>query len=570
MRRRAIVVLLMLPVLAACSTVPTSSNTVQITQQPERPPAEVGIEPLPPEPGSTPEEIVRDFIAAAASRVAGHPVAQEYLTPQAQESWSDAAGIWVISGDFASVTTDANSVKVTANLVGTVDERGVFSIGGNSGVFTREFAVDQVDGEWRISNPPDGLIMLEEDFARLYHRLEAYFLDPTGQRVVPDPRYLISGDSQPTALVQRVIDGPSSWLTAGVRNPLTGVQLRSAVAVDGQAAVVDLTGLPADPEPALGDISAQLVWNLRQLGIRTVEVRVDGQAVRLNGIPAQQTTDDWASFDPDVVPVEGVGHYIDGGALKVVTTGEGTPGPAGTGAYALTSAAVKSDDRTRKLSFLVGVRNGGGGQQLLAGPYDGDLAVILGGRTFSAPTVASTRPEAWVVRDGTSIVRAQAGTAPQAVNSPTLAGLGRADAIELSPDGVRAAIVIDGPEGPTLYIGTVVRSEDGSVSLRDLRGVTPSLAQVVDVAWADSEELLVLADDAGEDRTVPYSVGVDGWGLDDVPTSGLPSQPTAIAAAPTRQPLVSAGSTIWQLAGATWVTLERGATRPGTAPFYPL
>jgi hypothetical protein len=569
--RRAIVVLLLLPALAACSTVPTSSNTVQITQAPERPQEEVGIEPLPPEAGSTPEEIVRDFIAAAASRVAGHPVAREYLAPQAAESWSDESGISVIGPDFASVTTDADSVKVTADLVGTVDERGVFLIGGNSGVFTREFNVEMVDGEWRITNPPDGLILLQPDFERLYRRLQAYFLDPTGQRVVPDPRYLITGESQPTALINRVLEGPSSALSAGVRNPLSGVQLRSAVAVDGQAAIVDLTGLQTDPEPALGDISAQLVWTLRQVGIRTVEVRVDGRAVRLEGVPAEQTTDDWPSFDPDVVPVEGVGHYVDGGALKVVSTGKATPGPAGTGAYDLTSAAVKADDRTGELSFLVGVRNAAGGQELLAGPYDGDLARILTGRTLSPPTVASTRPEAWVVRDGTAVVRAQAGGSPQAVNSPTLAGLGRADVLELSPDGVRAALVIDGPGGRTLYIGTVVRSEDGSVSLRDLRAIAPSLSQVVDVAWPDSAELLVLASDAREDRTVPYSVGVDGWGLDDVPTSGLPSEPTAIAAAPTRQPLVSAGRTIWQLAGATWVTLERGAEpRPGTAPFYPL
>ena len=39
---------------------------------------------------------------------------------------------------------------MTANLVGTVDERGVFSVGG-AGVFTREFTLEQVEGEWRIS-----------------------------------------------------------------------------------------------------------------------------------------------------------------------------------------------------------------------------------------------------------------------------------------------------------------------------------------------------------------------------------------------------------------------------------
>ena len=43
------------------------------------------------------------------------------------------------------------------------------------------------------------------------------------------------------------------------------------------------------------------------------------------------------------------------------------------------------------------------------------------------------------------------------------------------------------------------------------------------------------------------------------------------AAAPTKQPLVDAGGTIWQLFGGTWATLIRGQEPlPGTAPFYPL
>jgi len=175
------------------------------------------------------------------------------------------------------------------------------------------------------------------------------------------------------------------------------------------------------------------------------------------------------------------------------------------------------------------------------------------------------------VRDGNAVVRVPAGAAPQAVNAPTLPGLGRADVLRLSPDGVRAAVVVNGPAGRSLYVGTVVRAEDGSVELRDLRTVAPSLSQVVDVAWRDSGNLLVLASDQRADRIDPYAVGVDGWGLVTVPSAGLPSQPESVAAAPTRQPLVDAGGTIWQLAGGTWVTLVRGAEPlPGTAPFYPL
>ncbi|MCZ2859590.1 LpqB family beta-propeller domain-containing protein [Blastococcus sp. VKM Ac-2987] len=570
----AVALLAALLALTSCSTVPSASPVVEITQAPARVPQAVGIEPLPPEAGASAEEIVRDFINAAASTVRRHPVARQYLTPEADQAWDpDESGISVIGTDLAVVTTDAGAVTVTANLIGTVDPRGIFTA-AERGLFTRTFSLQQVDGEWRISTPPDGLIMLEPDFRRLYDGVAAYFLDWTGQRVVPDPRYLIRGDSQPTALVERLIAGPSAPLAAGVRNPLSEAELVRGVTVQGQTATVELTGLPAEPAPLLAEISAQLVWNLQQLDrprISNVVVLLDGEPVTPAGVPVQQTVEDWASFDPDAAPVDGVGHYIDAGAVKTVAEGQPVPGPAGTGEYGLTSAAIAADSASGQLSFLTGVRTDAGGATLLAGDYGGGLTEVLRAGTLSAPTVAATRTEAWVVRDGAELVRIPKGGPPQPVAAPTLPGLGRTEVLQLSPDGVRAAVVVDGPQGRRLHVGTVVRSEDGAVVLRDLRNVAPTLAGVIDVGWRDSGNLLVLAGDEGEDRIVPYSVGVDGWGLTLVPTSGLPSQPTALGVAPLRQPLVSAGDTVWQLAGGTWVTLVRGAEPlPGTAPFYPL
>jgi hypothetical protein len=557
--------------LSGCSTVPASSPTVQITQAPVPEAEDVGIEPLSPTAGAPPEDIVRGFIDAAASTMPGHPVAREHLAPAAARTWSDEAGITVISPDYATVTIQSDTVRVTANLVGAVDQRGVFTVGGPA-VFSREFTLEQVAGQWRITDPAGGLVILEPDFQRLYRLRSAYFLDPTRKRMVPDPRYLITGEAQPTVLVQRLLDGPSPALAAGVRNPLSGVELRGTVTVEEESAVVDLTGLSTDPAPARSAICAQLVWTLDQgAGIRTVEIRVDGEPVDLEGVPAQQTADDWINYDPEAMPVDAVGHYVDRGALRTVTTGEAAPGPAGTGEYALTSAAVSADSRTGSLSFMVGVRRVGAGTSLLAGPYGQELGTVLNGTTLSEPSVAATRAEAWLVRNGTEVVRVPAGGRAQSVSAPTLAGLGRAEVLQLSPDGVRAAAVIDGPRGPAIYVGTIARAEDGGVALRDLREIAPSLSQVEDVAWRDGGTLYVLAGDAGDDRTVPFSVGVDGYGLAEVPTSGLPSQPTSIGAAPARLPLVSAGGTIWQLAGGTWATLVRGSEPlPGTAPFYPL
>lgn len=564
MSRRLLGALLGALLLAGCSTVPSSSPTVQITQEPARDAEAVGIEPLEPEEGATPEEIVRDFISAAASTARGHPVARMYLTDEVADSWSDEAGITVVAADYATVTTEPGRVVVTGDSIGTVDPRGVFAVG--TGEFSGQFALEQVDGEWRISRlPVDGLLMAELDFERLYDERAVYFLDPTLQRVVPDLRYLIEGDAQATALVDRLLAGPSPALSPGVVNPLAGATLVRSVTVSGQSVTVDLSGVADRSAPELSVLCAQVVWTLHQLpGAPSVELLVDGEPLGLEGVPVLQSEEDWSGFDPEAAPLDAVGHYLEAGALQLAD-GNPAPGPAGNGVYGLASAAVSADARTGELSSMVGVTGDG---TMLRGPYGGDLAPVLPpGGPLSTPTVAATRSEFWTVRDGTEIVRVPADGTPQTVSAPSLLALGRASVLQLSPDGVRAAVIVDG----RLHVGTVAREEDARVTLRELRPVAPTLGGVGDVAWSAADQLLVLAAEGPEGGGIPYSLGVDGSDLTAVSTAGLPGQPTSIAAAPGQQPLVSAGGSMWQLSGGSWLTLLRGQPAvSGTEPFFPV
>ncbi|SDX48789.1 Sporulation and spore germination [Modestobacter sp. DSM 44400] len=562
-------VLLATAVLAGCSTVPENSPTVQITQLADPPDAPVGIEPIPPEAGATPEEVVRGFIDASASTARNHPVARQFLAADAATSWSDSGGVTVIGASYSTRQTAHGTVELSAPLVGTVDERGVFTV-GDGALFTRAFTLSDDSGEWQVIDPQDGLLMLQPDFVRTYDAVNAYFLDPTRTRVVPDPRYLVSGEAQPNALVERLIAGPSTAIAAGVVNALAKVQLRSTVSVAGTTARVDLTFPEGTTDAALSGLSAQVVWSLDALDLRSVEVLRDGQPLGLPGVPAIQSVDDWAALDPDAAPADAVGHYLVDGALHRATDGAPAPGPAGTGAYGLSSAAISADRRTGALGLTAGVSVAGPTASLLAGPYGGELAPVLTGGSFTAPTTAGTRSEVWTVRNGTDVVRVPASGTPQPVNAATLAGLGRTSTLQLSPDGVRAAVVVETPQGGQLYVGTVVRADD-TVSVRDLRSVAPSVRQVVDVGWRNSGLLMLLAGDPSAQRTEPYTVRVDGWDLTTVTMAGLPGQPTALAATPSRQPLVTADGTLWMLSGGNWVTLLRGEQPvAGTAPFYPL
>jgi hypothetical protein len=575
LRQFAAPVVALLALLTGCSTVPSSSPTIQITQVAEPTDVAVGVEPLSPEAGATPEEVVRGFIDASASVIRNHPVARQYLSAEAATSWSDSGGVTVISQDYAPVQSQAGTVTLTGTLVGTVDERGVFTVGTGS-VFTRSFSLSQDSGEWRITDPADGLLLLEPDFARTYDQVNTYFLDPTGTRVVPDPRYLVSGEAQPNALVERLLAGPSPSLAAGVTNPLSGAQLRSTVSVSGSTARVDLTWPDEVDDRTLSAAAGQLAWSLEQptLGLQSVVVLRDGQGLGLPGVPEQQSTDDWAALNPDAAPAGAVGHYLDAGVLRLATDGSAAPGPAGLGSYGLASAAVSVDAATNQLGLTAGVSTtvspSGAPATLYAGQYGGDLLPVLTGDSFTEPTTAGARAEVWTVRSGSEVVRLPAGGSAQTVGATTLPGIGRVTAFQLSPDGVRAAVVVQGATGGQLYVGTVVRDAD-AVSIRDLRAVAPTVRQVGDVAWRNAGLLMVLAADPSTGRIVPYTVGVDGWQLQETTTSGLPGEPDALAAAPGRQPLVSANGTMWQLAGGNWVTLVRGeGLRPGAAPFYPM
>ncbi|MEU2347481.1 LpqB family beta-propeller domain-containing protein [Modestobacter sp. NPDC049651] len=566
-RLPAVLAVLVAGVLTGCSTVPSSSPTVQITQVAE-PSGEVGIEAPAPERGATPEEVVRGFIDANASTTRSHPVARQYLTRDAARTWSDSDGVTVVESGYAAVPASGGTVQVTGDLAGTVDSHGVFTVGGGS-AYARTFTVTKEQGEWRIADPPDGLVLAEPDFARTYDQLDVYFLDPTGSRVVPDPRYLVSGGAQLSSLVERLLDGPSPALNAAVVNGLSGAELRSTVTVDARTATVDLTGLADPSEATAAALAAQLVWTLAQLDVGGVRVLLDGQP--MPHVPSLVSPGDFASLDPDPAPIDAVGHYLWGGALYRAD-GTAAPGPAGTGSYGLTSAAVTTDPRTGALSVTTAVSAANGQATLWTGTYGDVLNPVLTGGSFTPPSTAITRAEAWTVRDGAEVVRVPAGGPAQTVTAPTLAGLGRVTQLQLSPDGVRVAVVIEsGGSGGQLFVGSVVR-DDESVSVRDLRAVTPTLRHTVDVAWRNAGTLLLLAGDPSDQRTVPYSVDVDGWDLSGVTTAGLPpGDPTSLAAAPTREPLVSAGGTMWQLQGGTWTTLVRGAEPlPGTDPFYPL
>lgn len=559
--------------VSGCATVPISSAPVAITQVSGELDQAVGIEPLSPERGASPEEIVRGFIESTASTAQGRPVSREYLTSDGAQSWDDTAAITVIEPEFSAVTSGPETVvRVTGQHVGNVDRSGIFT------PEIDEFALDlplvQENEQWRIAEPPAGIVITRTDFDRAYEQQDIFFLDGTSRFVVPEPRFFVRGGRvQTTQLVERLIAGPSPSLAPAVINPLADLKLASNVLVTNRRARVELTEVGERSNQVLEGMSAQLAYTLLgQLSIQSLEVNVDGTVLQLPGVGSVQDLSDWLSFDPDadVGAITGVGHYIDAGAVRT-QDGNPIPGPAGTGAYALTNAAVSIDESSGDLLSLAGLSVGGQSSTLYVGPYGGDLTPVLTDARLTAPTWSGVAEEVWTVRNGSDVVRIPTGapTQAQAVPAPELAGTGTVRVFQLSRGGSRAALIIETDRGPALFIARIERSGD-TIAVTGPRPIAPSLTGVQDVAWSSADSLMVLAADPRGEQVVPYTIGVDGWAITELTTDGLPGEPDSVAAAPNRAPLVSAAGTVWQFSLGIWAVLLRGqAPLTGTAPFYP-
>lgn len=557
--------------IGGCATVPTGSAPVLITEIGGDLDEPVGVQPLSPERGASPEEIVRGFIQSIASTTQGRPVSREYLTTERAQSWDDTAGITVIEPEFSAVTSGPETtVTVTGQRVGTVDRAGIFTPAIDE--FSFEVPLVLEGDQWRIDDPPAGIVITRTDFVTAYEQADIYFLDGTSRFVVPEPRFFARGGrAQSTQLVERLLAGPRPLLAPAVTNALGEVELASNVLVNNRRARVELKNVGEQTNQVLEAMSAQLAFTLLgQLSIERLEVTIDGAILQLPGVGAVQKLSDWLSFDPDAVSgaITGVGHYIDAGAVRT-QDGNPIPGPAGEGTYALTSAAVSIDESTGELQSLSGLSVSAQSSTLYSGPYGGELTAVLTDTRLTAPTWSGVAEEVWTVRNGSDVTRIPTAGAPQVVPAPELAETGAVRVFQLSRGGSRAALIQETETGPALFIAGIVRTAD-TVAVSAPFAIAPGLTNVRDVSWTSADSLIVLAADP-RGAIVPYTIGVDGWGASALTTDGLPGEPDSVAAAPNRAPLVSAAGTVWQfITGDIWAVLIRGqAPLTGTAPFYP-
>ncbi|MFJ4961510.1 LpqB family beta-propeller domain-containing protein [Streptomyces sp. NPDC088729] len=540
-------------VLAGCGSMPVTGDVKAVdASQPGD--SQVQVYAVAPREGATPSEIVDGFLESMTSDDPDFRTTRKYLSADAARIWQPSEGTTVLAnapnrsgaalrdeerrGDQDTET----SYILTGEKVAAVDAQSSYQPIAPADYsqtlhLVREKAADG-KLEWRIDIVPDGLVLGQSDFKRLYRSVNKYYFasGPTSgpATLVADPVYVRNRTDPVTRMdtvaqtVRALLAGPTDWLSpvADSRFP-AGTALRkgvTALAPDDQNVLKVPLNRKADKVGlrACRMMAAQVLFTLRDLtSARFERVQLDGGRGRLCTLDADEAAEfaaDSGSGGPDsqyFLDAEGHVQRIPG-----ATEGSGPPqpvtGPLGMGTVAMGAIGVARDEeRAAAVSA--------DGQNLYVASLDaeGQLGAPLVTSTAIKPADRLSPPswdgrgDLWVAdRDqaGPRLLRLARGEGePQEVRVPDLGG-GRIEELRMSADGVRIALLLSKDGHTTLKIGRVERRgsvESPELSVRDLRQAAPQLTDVTAVSWSGRSRLVVVGKEQGGVQQVRY-VQADG------------------------------------------------------------
>ena len=574
--RRAPVVLLGALLLSACGLpVPDGVQSTGDVRPQRDEPAAVEVLPPGPQAGASPTQIVEGFLNAQSSPDDDHAVARQFLAPDVE--WDDEAGAVVYalgSRRFAQDPADPTGFAVRVQATGRISSDGAFSLLDQP--LTVAYSVArQPDGEFRLVEVQEGLLLTRGDSDRSFTPYEVYFLGRAADgsataRLVPDRVFLPDTAEPAQALVDALLGGATDALLGAVETAaLPGTTARTAV-TDGIVSV-DLSEQAGELDTrGRQRLAAQLVWTLTQVpGVTGVRLTTGGRALPLPGEDEVQDRGSWAEYDPvgragDPAPL----HYVRNRVLRTLS------GPALPDSELTRAGGLEVDEVAVSPvgGAVAAITRSTRGDVLRTGPPQGPFVQVLAKRGLRSPTWGSGVQGVWLLETGPRPIlwRVPPSGPAQVVRYPQPTGAGPLSAVQVSRDGARVAMVFGTGAAGRLYVGRI-EPVGGGFAVTGADRIAPDLVAVTDVGWQSGTSLVVIASrTAGAPQLLLWTVPVDGsTGPTPVPRQGLNGVPESLAVMP-GQPLVVAAqlpdgrSLLFRESGALLLQSEQGGL-----PVYP-
>ncbi|MET4160173.1 GerMN domain-containing protein [Agromyces sp. PvR057] len=506
--------------LTGCVSIPSSGKVQQGDPAPtDASSLDLDILVDPPIVDGTQQQILEGFLTAALSPQNNYRAAYDFLTPAFAEEWQADTGATIdVLADRKFETVSDTEQRLTATPAASLRNNGQYEVAASEAPLELDYRFEQVDGQWRISSAPSGIVIDVANFAQVFREYTLYFFDPVFRYLVPDSRWFAGRDSAQTSVVQALIAGPAEWLDPGVVSAFPeGTELSpAAVPISGRVAEVSLTGAAFDDVSAAQRMQLQLDESL----IGSVR-NVGDVSLILNGVESDAGEPaDPPARDPRVDPRPVV---FDGETLGYLSTsGDGiTPieGLSGQVARAAaTGAAIGPDAETAAILNDAGVSVVTTGQEepLLVDPRAGLItpAVDRAGIVWSVPAAAPSEL-VWFTPDGQASGRVEVPWSGSSIS-----------AIEVSRDGTRMLALLGDGTRTYFVVAAIERNVDGTPI--ELGNAVLRLAEVdgvpLDVAWIDGRSVASLTLVGGDStRIVTQDLGgfattrdgpVDGRQLD--------------------------------------------------------
>lgn len=439
-----------------------------------------------PQPGASPEQIVEGFIRAGSGPgpAANWDVARMFLAPSIRETWNPEASVTIdLPDDREPVSTSEGAVELSLAAVGTVDGAGAYQ--PDAGVTQLSFRLaQQDDGEWRISEAPDGVVIERDLFSSVFHRYSLTYFDPTYRFLVPDVRWFPTTNAA-TRITRALVNGsPSAWLADAVENafPESVTLARPSVPLESGVAQVSLSPESLAVEATTLDrMQTQLEASLASAGVSAVQMSaastplsaeaVSTRSTRVTGPPLVQTEDGFGFLAGDeLTPIAGLSdamELVDPVAIQV------------------------SADRD-----VAAVRLAGG--EVARVPADSPVTVVDSRSSLINPGVDPFGFIWSVPRDQPSALTAFSVSGQQSVVADAWPAASEVIAMAVSRDGTRiAAVLITGGRSEVWIAGIVRGTEAVPVRLGEAVSLGPLTGPGSALAWLDDTSVGVLSSESG-------------------------------------------------------------------------
>lgn len=482
MKKYLIAVLL----LASCSTIPTSgpiNSGIDISSYDTR--SLSNSIPQPPQLGMSQAEIVAGFLAANSSVVGDFSIAREYLVDFIATEWVPTASVQVFESELALAQTGIDTITATGVPRIDLDDqlRPKLIAGNDERSFS--FILIEENGEWRISNPPSGIIVLSAEFQRNFEIAEIWFVDRTYSRLVPDFIAISRINDPATQLIRALTNGSSNWLKPAVVNlvgtdfagEFVGIErIEDKVIVDLEAAALRLKN--REQQLLIGQL-AQTLLPLRE--VNTLEVTVGGQTLNVPGQtnPVELKSDFWFGNRTEqitnIYAIDSVGRLTQpDNELSVRSWLNLLPNP--------TSLAVAGDEQD--IAVVIPER-----AEIAVGDR-GQTPITIRQVSLASDLNFDATGKLWFLNRNSRLWFCFDGSQLQQVNVPVPAR-SILNHVMIAPDNIRAATIIESGTTSTLSIARLV-SSDRSLSLKDDRSILTLTGEVRSLSWYSATEVVML------------------------------------------------------------------------------